>query len=236
MYGLSLIQKLAILILPLIFAITVHEAAHGWMAKRLGDKTAEKLGRVTLNPLKHIDPVGTIIVPISVYLMTGLTLGQEIVFGWAKPVPVSWRNLHRPKRDMGLVALAGPGANMIMALIWAILAYVGDYTMSYSRWLGEPLLWMGAAGVLVNAVLMVLNLLPIPPLDGGRIVYSLLPQKQAQAYSRLEAYGLYIVIFLLITGLLAFIIWPLVILTIKILPASDIVARLIPVILSPARS
>jgi Zn-dependent protease len=236
MFRLSLIQQLAILILPLVFAITVHEAAHGWVAKRLGDKTAEMLGRVTLNPLKHIDPVGTIIVPVGVFLMTGLTLGQGYVFGWAKPVPVSWRNLHQPKRDMGLVALAGPGANMIMALIWAILIYVAGYSMLYFRWLGEPLLWMGVAGVLINTVLMVLNLLPIPPLDGGRILYSLLPQKQAQVYSRLESYGLYIVIFLLITGLLGFIIWPIVLLTIKILPASDIVINLIPVILSPARS
>ncbi|MCU7857571.1 MAG: site-2 protease family protein, partial [Candidatus Thiodiazotropha sp. (ex Lucinoma borealis)] len=119
MQGLDLIQKLSIFILPMIFAITVHEAAHGWMAKRLGDSTAEMLGRVTLNPIKHIDLVGTILVPIGVYLMTGF------MFGWAKPVPVNWNNLNHPKRDMGLVALAGPAANLMMALIWAILIYVG---------------------------------------------------------------------------------------------------------------
>ncbi len=230
MQGLNLIQKLVIFILPLIFAITVHEAAHGWMARRLGDRTAEMLGRVTINPLKHIDPIGTILVPLGVYLMTGF------MFGWAKPVPVDWRNLNQPKRDMGLVALAGPGANLIMALIWALLVYVGALTLMHVQWLGVPLLLMAVAGVLINTVLMALNLLPVPPLDGGRIVYSLLPPKQAQAYSRLESYGLFIVLILLATGLLGVILGPVVGLTIKILPASDIVAELIPVILSPARS
>ncbi|MCM8854773.1 MAG: site-2 protease family protein [Candidatus Thiodiazotropha sp.] len=230
MQGLDLIQKLSIFILPMIFAITVHEAAHGWMAKRLGDSTAEMLGRVTLNPIKHIDLVGTILVPIGVYLMTGF------MFGWAKPVPVNWNNLNHPKRDMGLVALAGPAANLMMALIWAILIYVGAIIMENFDWLGLPLLLMGVAGVLINTVLMALNLMPIPPLDGGRVVYSLLPPKQAQAYSRLEAYGLFIVVILLATGLLGVILWPVVGLTIKLLPASDIVTQLIPVILSPSRS
>ncbi|MCU7936456.1 MAG: site-2 protease family protein [Candidatus Thiodiazotropha sp. (ex Dulcina madagascariensis)] len=230
MHGLSLIQKLAIFVIPMIFAITVHEAAHGWMAKRLGDKTAEMLGRVTLNPIKHIDPIGTILVPLGVYLMTGF------MFGWAKPVPVNWNNLRHPKRDMGLVALAGPGANLMMALIWAILVYVGAMSLEHFDWFGLPLLLMGVAGVLINAVLMALNLMPIPPLDGGRVVYSLLPPKQAQAYSRLEAYGLFIVVILLATGLLGVILWPVVGLTILALPASDIVTELIPVILSPARS
>ncbi|MET0071334.1 MAG: site-2 protease family protein [Candidatus Thiodiazotropha sp.] len=230
MQGLTLIQKLAIFILPLIFAITVHEAAHGWMAKRLGDKTAEMLGRVTLNPIKHIDPIGTILVPLGVYVMTGF------MFGWAKPVPVNWNNLHQPKRDMGLVALAGPGANLIMALIWALLVYAGALMLAHFQWLAVPLILMGVAGVLFNVILMALNLLPVPPLDGGRIVYSLLPPRQAQAYSRLESYGLFIVLFLLVTGLLSVILGPVVGLTIMILPASDIVAELIPVILSPARS
>ncbi|MCU7871442.1 MAG: site-2 protease family protein [Candidatus Thiodiazotropha sp. (ex Lucinoma borealis)] len=230
MQGLDLIQKLSIFILPMVFAITVHEAAHGWMAKRLGDSTAEMLGRVTLNPIKHIDLVGTILVPIGVYLMTGF------MFGWAKPVPVNWNNLNHPKRDMGLVALAGPAANLMMALIWAVLIYVGAIIMENFDWLGLPLLLMGVAGVLINTVLMALNLMPIPPLDGGRVVYSLLPPKQAQAYSRLEAYGLFIVVILLATGLLGVILWPVVGLTIKLLPASDIVTQLIPVILSPSRS
>jgi Zn-dependent protease len=230
MEGLNLIQKLAIFALPAIFAITVHEAAHGWMAKRLGDKTAEMLGRVTINPLKHIDPVGTILVPLGAYLLTGF------MFGWAKPVPVNWNNLNNPKRDMGLVALAGPGANLLMALIWAIMVYAGAYSLQYFQWLGVPLLLMGVAGVLINAVLMALNLIPIPPLDGGRVVFSLLPPKQAQIFSRLESYGLIIVLLLLMTGVLGFVLWPLVGLTIKLLPASDLVNQLLPIILSPARS
>jgi Zn-dependent protease len=230
MQGLSLIQKLAIFVLPLIFAITVHEAAHGWMAKRLGDKTAQMLGRVTLNPLKHIDPVGTILVPLGLYLLTGF------MFGWAKPVPVNWNNLHKPKRDMGLVALAGPGANLVMALIWSILVYAGALMLEGFSWLGVPLVLMGVTGVLINTILMALNMLPVPPLDGGRVVYSLLPPKQANAYARLETYGLIIVLALLMTGLLRFILEPVVAITIMILPASDIVANLIPVILSPARS
>jgi Zn-dependent protease len=230
MEGLTLIQKLTILALPVVFAITVHEAAHGWMAKRLGDSTAEMLGRVTLNPLKHIDLVGTILVPLGLYVMTGF------MFGWAKPVPVTWQNLNNPKRDMGLVALAGPGANLIMALIWALMVYVGAMSMQSFDWIALPLLLMGVAGVLFNSVLMALNLLPILPLDGGRVLYSLLPQKQAQIYSRSEAFGLIIVVGLLITGLLGVILWPLVGLTIALLPASDIVTQLIPVILSPARS
>ncbi|PVV07246.1 MAG: site-2 protease family protein [gamma proteobacterium symbiont of Ctena orbiculata] len=230
MQGLTLIQKLAIFILPLIFAITVHEAAHGWMAKRLGDKTAQMLGRVTLNPLKHIDPVGTILVPLGLYLLTGF------MFGWAKPVPVNWNNLRKPKRDMGLVALAGPGANLIMALIWSILVYAGALALEDFAWLGVPLVLMGVTGVLINTILMALNMMPVPPLDGGRVVYSLLPPKQAHAYSKLESYGIIIVLALLMTGLLGFILEPIVALTIIILPASDIVANLIPVILSPARS
>jgi Zn-dependent protease len=230
MQGLSLIQKLAIFVLPLIFAITVHEAAHGWMARRLGDKTAEMLGRVTLNPLKHIDPIGTILVPLGLYIMTGF------MFGWAKPVPVNWNNLNKPKRDMGLVALAGPGANLIMALIWSILVYAGALMLENFSWLGVPLVLMGVTGVLINAILMALNMMPVPPLDGGRVVYSLLPPKQANAYAKLEAYGLIIVLALLVTGVLHFILEPIVAFTIMMLPASDIVANLIPMIFSPVRS
>ncbi len=230
MYGLTLIQKLAIFILPLVFAITVHEAAHGWMAKRLGDRTAEMLGRVTLNPLKHIDPVGTILVPLGLYLMTGF------MFGWAKPVPVNWRNLNHPKRDMGYVALAGPAANLLMALIWAVVIYLGVLGVRSFAWVAEPLVFMGVAGVLINSVLMALNLLPILPLDGGRVLYSLLPAKQAQVYSRMESFGLIVVVLLMVTGLLGAILWPVIDLTIALLPASDVVNKLLPVILSPARS
>ncbi len=226
MQSLNVIQKLAIFVLPMVFAITVHEAAHGWVAKRLGDKTAEMLGRVTLNPLKHIDPVGTILVPLGLYLLTGF------MFGWAKPVPVNWNNLRQPKRDMGIVALAGPAANLLMALIWALIVYVGAMSLESFDWIALPLLLMGVAGVLFNSVLMALNLLPILPLDGGRILYSLLPRKQAQVYSRLESYGLIVVVLLMVTGLLGVILWPVVGLTIAALPASDIVSQLIPVILS----
>ncbi len=230
MYGLTLIQKLAIFVLPMIFAITVHEAAHGWVAKRLGDRTAEMLGRVTLNPLKHIDPIGTILVPLGLYLMTGF------MFGWAKPVPVNWRNLNHPKRDMGYVALAGPAANLLMALIWAVMIYLGALGVHRFAWVAEPLIFMGVAGVLINSILMALNLLPILPLDGGRVLYSLLPPKQAQVYSRMESYGLFVVVGLMLSGLLGVILWPVVDLTIALLPSSDIVNRLLPVILSPSRS
>jgi Zn-dependent protease len=228
--GLSLIQKLSIFVLPLIFAITVHEAAHGWMARRLGDNTAYALGRVTLNPLKHIDPIGTILVPLGLYLLTGFT------FGWAKPVPVEWRNLNKPKRDMGLVALAGPLANLVMALIWAVVVFISAHSIQNFGSIALPLIFMGVAGVLINSVLMALNLLPILPLDGGRVLYSLLPYKQAEAYSRLESFGLILVVLLLATGILGIILGPVVALTINLLPATDVVTQLIPVILSPARS
>lgn len=227
---LNLYQKIAVLALPILFAITVHEAAHGWMAKRLGDRTAELLGRVTLNPLKHIDPIGTILVPLVVFFMSGF------IFGWAKPVPVNYRNLHHPRRDTALVALAGPGANLLMALIWALAILLGISLLETSQWLALPLVLMGVSGVLFNTVLMALNLLPILPLDGGRVLNSLLPPKLAQVYSRLEGFGLIIVVVLLATGLLGYVLWPLVGLTIQLLPASDIVLQYVPVILSPARS
>src|SRR5687767_7000185 len=153
MSGLSTYQLIAVAILPLLFAITVHEVAHGWMAKRLGDPTAERLGRLTLNPIKHIDPVGTILVP-GILLMLG-----GFVFGWAKPVPVTWENLRHPKRDMAVVAAAGPGVNLLMAFIWAIIAKLSTVIPDEYVWFGEPLLHMGAVGVSINVVLMVLNLI-----------------------------------------------------------------------------
>ncbi len=227
---LTLFQKIAVMALPILFAITVHEAAHGWMAKRLGDRTAEMLGRVTLNPLKHIDLIGTVLVPLVVFLTSGF------IFGWAKPVPVNFRNLHNPRRDTALVALAGPGANLVMALIWALAILLGANLIHSSEWIAVPLILMGVAGVLFNTILMALNLLPILPLDGGRVLNSLLPPKMALAYSRLEGFGLIIVVLLLATGLLGYILWPLVGLTINLLPATDIVLQYVPVIFSPARS
>ena len=227
---LTLYQKIAVLALPILFAITVHEAAHGWMAKRLGDRTAEMLGRVSLNPLKHIDPIGTILVPLLVFFMSGF------VFGWAKPVPVNYRNLHHPRRDSALVALAGPVANLIMALLWALAILLGVALMQSTQWFAVPLILMGVAGVLFNTVLMALNLLPILPLDGGRVLNSLLPPKMALVYSRLEGYGLIIVVILLATGLLGYVLWPLVGLTISLLPATDVVLQYAQVILGSTRS
>ncbi|MEJ2694335.1 MAG: site-2 protease family protein [Candidatus Thiodiazotropha sp.] len=221
MEGLNLIQKLAIFALPLIFAITVHEAAHGWLAMKLGDKTAYMLGRVTINPIKHIDPVGTVLVPLVLIYFTGFA------FGWAKPVPVDWRNLHRPKRDMGLVALAGPASNLLMALIWAVMVLFGAAILPGFDWLGLPLVLMGVAGVLINCLLMALNLLPILPLDGGRILYSLLPHKQAQIYSRTEPFGLIVVVLLMMTDVLGDILWPVIRFTVALLPASNIVSEFI---------
>jgi len=202
---LSILQLIAVYAIPVILAITLHEAAHAFVASRLGDSTAKSLGRVTLNPFKHIDPVGTLLVP-GLILLASKALGGGLLFGWAKPVPVIASNLRSPRRDMGLVAAAGPGANLLMALAWGIalkamtLAGVGQ----------EFFLRMAIAGILVNLALAVLNLIPVPPLDGGRIVTSLLPMRLAHSYSRLEPYGLFILLGLLATGLLGGIVGPMV--------------------------
>jgi Zn-dependent protease len=202
MEGLTTIQKLAVLFLPVLFAITVHEAAHGWVAKRLGDQTASLLGRVTLNPLRHIDIIGTIVVPLTMFALTGF------LFGWAKPVPVDGRKLRQPRRDMALVAIAGPGANLIMAIVWAGLIHLGIILGDDYAWFALPLVYMGSAGILINAFLMVLNLLPILPLDGGRVFVSLLPPRLAMQYARLEPWGLIIVVALLFSGLLGSVVLP----------------------------
>lgn len=199
---LTLIQKIAVWALPLLFAITVHEVAHGWMARRLGDPTAEMMGRLTLNPIRHIDPVGTILVP-GILLMLG-----GFIFGWAKPVPVNWRNLRDPRRDMIWVSVAGPASNLVMALLWGLVMKTGLMLVDTTPMLGMPLLYMGSAGVLINLILMVLNLLPIPPLDGSRIVTGLLPPDLAMQYNRLESVGFIILLGLLATGVLGSIIGP----------------------------
>ncbi|MFM1891451.1 MAG: hypothetical protein RLZ44_528 [Pseudomonadota bacterium] len=224
MQELTLVQKLAALVLPLIFAITVHEAAHGWVADRLGDKTARMLGRITLNPLKHIDWLGTIIVPLAMFALTGF------LFGWAKPVPVNPRNLHNPRRDMAIVAAAGPGVNLVMALIWSLLALLGTALLRSLPEVALPLVFMSAAGVFINVILMALNLLPLPPLDGGRVVTGLLPLDWARKYARIEPYGLPILVVLLVTGLLGWFVWPLVQTTIDLLPASNLVLNLFPLL------
>ncbi|TBV83366.1 MAG: site-2 protease family protein [Desulfobulbaceae bacterium] len=203
MFELTLIQTIAIWAFPLLFAITVHEVAHGWMARRLGDPTAMMLGRLTLNPIKHIDPVGTLLVPGIL-----LVLGTGFVFGWAKPVPVNQRNLRNPNRDMMLVSAAGPLSNLLMALLWGLVAKVGVILAGAIPMLGLPLVYMGGAGILINLVLMVLNLLPIPPLDGSRIVSGLLPPGLADQYNRLESVGFIILLVLLATGTLGAIIGP----------------------------
>lgn len=212
------IQLLAVMVLPVLFAITLHEAAHGWVAKQLGDRTAEMLGRVTLNPLKHIDPVGTILVPLTIFVMSSLMGGMGFLFGWAKPVPINWRNLRHPRRDVALVALAGPGANLVMALLWGLAIKAGIALESSSSWVAVPLQLMGLFGVLINVWLMVLNLFPLLPLDGGRVLSSLLPPRWSAGFARVEPYGLFILLGLLVTGILGRLLLPLVILTISLLP------------------
>ena len=204
---LTLIQKIAVFAIPVIFAITLHEAAHGFVAMKFGDKTAWMLGRVTANPLKHIDPIGTIGLPLFLLLMSKLSGGPTFLFGWAKPVPVNFENLRRPKRDMLWVAAAGPGANLLMALFWGLMIQLGAVL---GESMGLPLMLMGAAGILINAMLAALNLLPIPPLDGGRIAVSLLPYGPARMLARIEPYGFFILIALMFTGVLSTLMWPLI--------------------------
>jgi len=196
----TLIQTIAIAAIPILFAITLHEAAHGYVARYFGDMTAYQQGRISLNPAKHIDPMGTILLP-----MLTLWLGG-ILFGWAKPVPVNFSNLRRPKQDMLWVALAGPAANLFMALVWAILAKLA---ISFQdNYFASPMLEMAKIGININIVLIALNLLPLPPLDGGRIVVSLLPYRQAYMLSKLEPYGMFILIFLLMTSMLGWLLMP----------------------------
>ncbi len=202
MSGLSTYQSIAVAILPLLFAITVHEVAHGWIAKRLGDPTAQRLGRLTLNPIKHIDPIGTVLVPALLLMLGGF------VFGWAKPVPVTWENLRHPKRDMALVAIAGPIANLLMAFLWALVAKVATVLPQEMLWVGVPLYYMGIFGISINIVLMVLNLIPLPPLDGGRVAVGLLPGRWGWGLSRLEPYGFFILLALMMTGFLGVLLHP----------------------------
>jgi Zn-dependent protease len=196
------IQKLAINALPVIFAITLHEAAHGYVARHFGDPTAWQQGRISANPLRHIDPIGTVLVPLLL-----LVSHAGVMFGWAKPVPVRFDRLRHPKQDMLWVAAAGPAANLAMALCWGLWLKLAVMMPehAYSLAMKE----MGMAGLVWNAGLMVLNLLPIPPLDGGRIMVSLLPNRAAWRFAQLERFGLLILLALLFTGVLDFVLYPL---------------------------
>jgi Zn-dependent protease len=211
----NLVQTIAIYALPVIFAITMHEAAHGYVARYFGDTTAEREGRISLNPMRHVDLVGTIIVPLAILIASKLFGGAGILFGWAKPVPVNFGNLRQPKRDMLWVAAAGPFSNLLMALGWAGLLKVSTFMESNSFSL--PMGLMAEAGVTVNVVLMVLNLLPILPLDGGRIAVSLLPNRMAYSYSRLEPYGFPILLVLVFTNMLGVILNPMVLASIGLI-------------------
>jgi len=201
MFGaLSIYQLLAIAILPTLFAIVVHEVAHGWIAYKLGDSTAYMMGRLTLNPIKHIDPVGTILVPAILIFTLGFA------FGWAKPVPINWYHFKRPKRDIALVAIAGPASNFFMAVAWGLVAKLSTLMPESLDVIATPLRYMGLFGILINVVLMVFNLIPIPPTDGGRVLTSLLPNRYSNIVDRIEPYGMFILIGLILAGLL----WPLI--------------------------
>lgn len=210
MNELGLVQQIAVIALPIIFAVTVHEASHAWVADKLGDKTARALGRVTFNPIPHIDPIGTIILPIGLYVLSSLAGGMGLLFGWAKPVPVLVSRLNNPRRDMALVALAGPGANLGMAILWGLLAKIGGENAMALGQFAEPMVYMGLFGILINLFLMVLNLVPILPLDGGRVVNSLLPAGLAVKYAKLEPYGIIILLVLLLAGVLGPVLLPIV--------------------------
>ena len=206
----SLLETVLLYAIPVILAITLHEAAHGYVAKLLGDNTAWMLGRVTLNPIKHIDPVGTIAVPLALLLLSKLAGSGGLLFGWAKPVPVNFGNLRDPKSDMFWVAAAGPGANLFMALAWAIL-------LKFSGPLDDVTFFaaMCVQGITINVVLMVLNLLPVPPLDGGRIMVSVLPNSLAFQFAKLERFGFPLIIVLMVTGALSVVMNPLVSATLR---------------------
>ena len=194
---------IAVWAVPILFAITLHEAAHGWVAEKLGDPTAKNLGRITINPIKHIDPVGTIVVPLF------LAMISPFVLGWAKPVPIEPRYFKSPLLDMALVAVAGPVSNFFMACLWAMFIVLADSMLEPAKLL-TFLLTMGKNGIIINIVLMVLNLLPIPPLDGGRVVAGILPQPLVLPYMKLERYGMVIILLLLVSGILGKIMWPIV--------------------------
>ncbi len=203
MSELPVIYQIIIWALPVLFAVTLHEVAHGWAAKQLGDSTAADMGRLTINPLKHIDPMGTILVPLITFFFSGF------IFGWAKPVPINWNQLRNTKRDIALVALAGPIANLLMIGFWLLIAkiFVASAQGNYIANLFTLMAW---AGIVINSLLMILNLFPLPPLDGSRVVFSLLPTQLAYRYAKIEPYGLIILVILLASGILFKILGPII--------------------------
>ena len=214
----QIIQTIAIFALPVLFAITVHEAAHGYAARHFGDNTAHMLGRISLNPLKHIDPLGTIAMPLMLYFATS----GAFLFGYAKPVPVNFGRLHNPKRDMVWVALAGPGSNLVQAIVWTIGLYLLLFFGIEERFFAE----MCRGGILVNLVMFAFNLFPLPPLDGGRILVGLLPQRLAWQVSRIEPWGFFIVMALVITDVVS---------TLWMRPLMAITGSAIQLLLTPLR-
>ena len=215
----QIVQTIAIYALPVLFAITVHEAAHGYAARHFGDNTAHMLGRITLNPLKHIDPLGTIAMPLMLYFATS----GAFLFGYAKPVPVNFGRLRNPKKDMVWVALAGPGANLFQAIAWTLALYLLIFLGIDERFFTE----MCEAGVLVNLVMFAFNLFPLPPLDGWRILVGLLPMRQAILFSRIEPWGFFIVMALVISGVVG---------SLWLRPLMALTGSLIDLLLTPVRA
>lgn len=203
MFSLSIIQKIAVYIVPLIFAITLHEAAHAYMAKKYGDLTAQLLGRLSLNPLRHIDPIGTVLFPL-----VGLLFGG-FIFGWAKPVPINFFRIKNIRQGIFWISFAGPVSNLAQALVWVLLLKLSFMLDGY---FGAPLSLMAQAGIAINISLMLINLLPILPLDGGRMLFSVLPPKLSGLYARIEPYGMWILIILILLGGLTYVIQPLYVL------------------------
>lgn len=234
----QVLLTIAVVAIPVLFAITVHEAAHGWVASKRGDPTALMLGRVTFNPLKHIDPIGTILVPLTIYITAKSLVGVPFLFGWAKPVPVNWRRLRDPRWDMALVAAAGPGVNLLMAFAWGLAVKIMALIVLVVPIPAEVLYAfadMCVVGILINLFLMALNLFPLLPLDGGRILNALLPPRLAERFSRLERYGLLLLLALLFLpngeppGLLGSVLRPVVSGVLELMPASALVRDRFPV-------